>query len=255
MTSEDATTPTLETAGAPAETAIDCQDAIGILAGHRDFYGLLSRLYFAPLGQEEIDRLASAPLAPEEDSAGMGAGEDLAAALLAEGLRLMQTTLALESDTLRRDLNVDYTAAFYGISQYGKQVATPYESVFKGERRELYGSKRTEVFNAVKRNRLRLKEGVDLPEDHLSFELQYLAVLCERAAEQLTGGDREGALRDVRQQRAFIQEHVLSWIDDLADVANNLLELDFYRGVLMATKGFLTLADAELAEIEEVLAE
>ena len=253
MTSEDAATPTLETAGTPAETAADCQDAIGILAGHRDFYGLLSRLYFAPLGQEEIDRLAAAPLAPEEDDA--GEGEDPAAALLAEGLRLMQATLALESDTLRRDLNVDYTAAFYGIAQYGKQVATPYESVFKGERRELYGSKRTEVFNAVKRDRLRLKEGIDLPEDHLSFELQYLAVLCERAAEQLAGGDAEGALRDVRQQRAFIQEHVLSWIDDLADVANNLLELDFYRGVLMATKGFLTLADAELAEIEEALAD
>ena len=253
MTSEDATTPTPETAGIPAETAIDCQDAIGILAGHRDFYGLLSRLYFAPLGQEEIDRLAAAPLAPEGN--GEGEGGDPAAALLARGLHLMQATLALESDTLRRDLNVDYTAAFYGISQYGKQVATPYESVFKGERRELYGSKRTEVFNAVKRDRLRLKEGIDLPEDHLSFELQYLAVLCERAAEQLTGGDAEGALRDVRQQRAFIQEHVLSWIDDLADVANNLLELDFYRGVLMATKGFLTLADAELAEIEEALAE
>lgn len=234
------------TSKAPA-ALMGAEEAAGILDGHRTFYGMLARIYYSPLKEEEIVALRGAGLA----GPGMPGGESEASEvsegerLLGEGLATMAKGLA-ERENLRRDLNVDYTSAFYGVVQYKGKTATPYESVFRDAAGELYGEQRTEVFNALKRDALRLREGIDLPEDHLSFELQYLAILAGRAAEALRAGRLQDALAGMAKQRAFIDEHILSWIDDLADMAQKLLELDFYRGVLKATKGFLLVVRDEL---------
>ncbi|MBR2836680.1 MAG: molecular chaperone TorD family protein [Coriobacteriales bacterium] len=233
----------------PVISPEEAEAVSAVFESHRAFYGLLSRLYYSPLTQEEIDRLKTTLSDYNFDAD----ADDDASKLLHDGLHMMRTELRSIDHDLRLDFNVDYTSAFYGIARYEKQVATPYESIFRGERRELYGEARDDVFSAMKHDRLKLKEGIDLPEDHLSFELQYLAILCERGKESMASGDYEEVLKNVKKQRAFIAEHILSWIDDLAKVANKVLEYDFYRGVLMATKGFLVLADEELASVEEAL--
>lgn len=160
-----------------------------MLRGHTTFYRLMARIMFSPLSQAEVDDLRAAGM----PAAGAEPGDENEA-LLAEGLRLMAEGLAAEGD-VRLDLNVDYTGAFYGANQYEGKFATPYESIFMDEVSELYGVSRHLVFNEFKRQALKLKEGLDIPEDHISFELQYMAILEDRAIEALGEGDPSGRAR------------------------------------------------------------
>ena len=217
-------------------------EVISMLQGHAAFLDLMARVLFSPLSQSDIDSLRASGLSAADDEPASDAERELA-----EGLRLMDEGLAGPGD-VRLDLNVDYTGAFYGVSQYEGKFAAPFESVFRDGKAELYGESRNEVFRQLKGDALRLRDGIDLPEDHISFELQYMAILERRAAEALASGDGAAAARLMRKASAFAREHPLSWIDDLYAVADKLLELGFYRGALKATKGFAILACEELDE-------
>jgi TorA maturation chaperone TorD len=99
------------------------------------------------------------------------------------------------------------------------------------------GKPRGEVYHTFKQARVRLKEGVDLPDDHLSFELEFLSILCDRAIAALEDGDFGLALETVRLQREFLDMHILSWFDRFFNLSNRILKTRFYKGVLKVTKG------------------
>ena len=233
--------------GSTCAQAPAADETIDMLQGHAAFLDLMARVLYAPLSQEDIDGLRKAGLDGEGEPANEAERE------LAEGLRIMAKGLAASGD-LRLDLNVDYTGAFYGVSQYEGKFAAPYESVFRDGKGELYGESRQEVFKQMKADALKLRDGINLPEDHISFELQYMAILERRAAEALATGDSAAAAKLMGKAATFACEHPLAWIDDLYALADKLLELGFYRGVLKATKGFVTLACEELDEAAQSLA-
>lgn len=214
-----------------SNTAMSClaREVADELRDSQEVYGLLARLMFAPLSQQEIDALADMDLLrrfPEADS------------LFSEGLREMACCLQNGSSTVRQDLNIDYTSAFYGVNQYEGKVATPYESVFRSEDGLLFQRPCTEVYQSYKRNCVKTDPELNLPADHLSFELQFLGRLCEKAADHLANARTEEARALLDEQRDFIESHLLSWIDDLSEVAGKLVKLDFYRGVLKMVRGF-----------------
>lgn len=220
------------------------KEIVDELRASREVYGLLSRLMFSPLSQQEIDALADMDLLrqfPEADSP------------FSEGLREMARCLQNGSATIRQDLNIDYTSAFYGVNQYEGKVATPYESVFRSEDGLLFQKPYTEVYQSYKRNCVKNDSELNLPADHLSFELQFLGKLCEKAADSLASARTEEARTLLDEQRDFIESHILSWIDDLSAVAGKLVKLDFYRGVLKVVRGFAEDRARMLAEYSKEL--
>lgn len=213
-----------------------CHDMVGVLMNYRSFLGFLARLFYSPLSQEELDSLKAtdlAPLAADPESEGE--------AMLAEGVEDMVAALESDAGDQRLWLNVDYTSAFYGVNQVGETSAVPCESVFAGSERRLYGELQAIVFNSFKRDALKLREGLDVPDDHLSFELQYVAVMCKRAAEALEKGDSHSACLSMDKAAAFSRAHILNWIGDLGAALNGLVKCGFYPGLVKATRGFVTL--------------
>ena len=100
------------------------------------------------------------------------------------------------------------------------------------------GQPRGEVYRALKQARLKVREGLDLPEDHLSFIAALEAELCDRAATYLRDGDGAAAARTLSDQRAFFDEHIASWFGDFRDRASAMVTTRFYRGVLKVTDAF-----------------
>lgn len=213
-----------------------------VLADRAAFFRTLGSLYFTTLTQEQIDGLAQA------DLSAFGGDEPL----LVAGFDDMRRYLRKRNTGTRRELAVDFTSAFKGSQAFEGRYALPYESLYRSDEGLLMREPRNEVFRTYKQAAVKLKEGVNLPEDHISFEFEFLAILCERTIEALEAGENEGAVELLEAQKTFIEEHILSWFGDLAERALKILQTRFYRGVLKVTEGYLKV---DLEAIQGLIAE
>lgn len=213
------------------------------LEGRAAFYDAVAALYYKPLTQEQIDRIADG---------GLGAFADTSE-LVAEGLHDMERAVAKRHSGTRQELAVDFTGAFAGTSSWKGRYATPYESVFTSEEGLLFQDSYHEVHRLYRENGVRKGAGFDFPDDHLSYICEFQAVLARRAVEALDAGDAERALEQVRRSQAVLRDHVLSWFDDFEATALLLVKTRFYRGVLKMTKGFFLFDAGVLEDLAEEL--
>jgi TorA maturation chaperone TorD len=218
---------------------------IDILQGRSDSYRMFSRLFLKPLDETDIENLSArdfATVAHELDGTG----------LLAEGFNDMGRALRKRHTGTRQQFSADYTMCFDGVTTVAGQVAAPYASVFLGEEALLNQEPRHQVFRIYQTESISLKSGINLPEDHVSFELEFLAILSDRAIDAYVVGDTQEVVRNLQLSRDFINEHVLSWYDMLAELALQIVKTRFYRGVLKAARGWLEL---DLTTIEDLIEE
>ena len=199
-----------------------------VLESRAAVYETLSSLFFLPLSQGQVDEMAA------QDLAAFGSfNEDFDA-----GINDVTRYLRKRNTGTRQELACDFTSSFGGTKTYNGLSAVPYESVFTSEDGLLCQGAYQEVFATYKRESLRRREGLDFPEDHLSFMCQFMAVMSRRACERLSVEDYAGALDDVEISLDFLNDHILSWYDAFAERAALLIKTRFYRGVLKIGKGF-----------------
>lgn len=199
-----------------------------VLEGRAAFYDTLASLYFKPLTQEQVDAMAQADFSPYAD-----VNEKFAA-----GLNDMARYLRRRTTGTRQELAVDFTGAFAGTSAYRGKTAVPYESVFTSDKGLMCQEGCREVFVAYKREAVKRREGLDWPDDHLSFMCQFMALMSRRTQRALAAGDGIAATHDLMVSRSFLVDHLVSWFGLFADVADKLLDTRFYRGVITMTEGF-----------------
>lgn len=210
---------------------MDKQTAEETLAARAQFYRMLSGLYFRTITQEEIDNMAA------QDFTELRAGKD--ESLMAEGYDDLFRYLRRRHSGTRQELAEDFTSCFLGTKSFQGKQAMPYESLFRDESGLLMQGPRNEVYYTFKEARLALKEELDLPEDHLSFEFEFMAILCDRALAALQEGRKEAYLEAMRTQMKFFELHIASWFDDFYRFASQIVKTRFYQGVLKITKAFL----------------
>lgn len=209
------------------------------MIGRAEAYRTLGRLFFQPLSDDEL-------AAMDADRFRL-LSEGACCELAAEGYNDMYRFLRRRNTATCQDLRADFTQVFCGVREYKGVSAVPYESIYLHPEGELMGPARLEVFRTYKRHCVKLSAGVDIPEDHIAFELEFMAVLSERCAEALRSGDVQRAFEQIDAQVSFLDQHVLRWFDRFFNLANKLVETRFYRGVLKVTKGFLEDDRAALA--------
>lgn len=219
--SEDITRPGEGVAGATG-----CAEALRACAAFAD---MLSALYFKTLTQGQIDALARQDL-----SAYRGLNEDFDA-----GINDIERYLRRRNTGTRQQLACDFTSAFVGTKTYEGKSAVPYESVFTSEEGLLCQGSYHDVIALYRREGLEKDDGLHIPDDHLSYMLEFVGVLERRAAECLDGGDADAAGHDLKVADDFVRTHMLSWFDAFADRARLVLQTRFYRGVLSLTRGYL----------------
>jgi TorA maturation chaperone TorD len=215
---------------------------ITVLNGRRDFYMTLAGFYFKPLTHDQIDRMAAA------DFSAFGAGEPL----LEDGFNDITRYLRKRNTGTKQLLAADFTSSFGGTATWKGRYAIPSASLFLTDTKLMYQGPRNEVYNIYKQAALAMKPGVDMAEDHLSFELEFLSVLSERSAQALGDADLQAAVSNLELSRDFINQQILTWFKQFSDLANLLIETRFYRGVLKITEGYLLL---DLNTIDDMIEE
>lgn len=193
-------------------------------------YRFLSQMLFKELTQEAIDRLAASEWP-----------RDTGDPLLDEGYRLLRRYFKFAATDPRTQLAVEYARIFLAAGVYAPDTrsAVPYESVFTGEEHLVMGEARDDVVKRFREDGFEVNPALHEPEDHLSFEFEYLAHMSSRALESLGAGDTAALHRNMRRQVEFIDRHLLNWVPELTEVVREYAKTTFYTGMLTVARGAL----------------
>ena len=224
---------------------MDVIESIVELARTREgIYRMFSSLYFTELTDEQIRFFAREGLPLLEGLEGP----------VGDGARLARSSIRRVTSATREDLAVDYAHTFLAAgSTKGEQRACPYESVFTSRVGLMMQEERDAVYKYMLDEHLEPHVNLHVPEDHLSFEFDFMADLCDRMVVALQEGNLEEAKRVFGVQRAFHREHQLNWIDKFCDTVKQCCRTDFYRGVADITCGFVRMENELLAETDLLL--
>lgn len=220
------------------------EEFIALAEGRARFYRLLSQLYFKELSEEEIATLKTAHL---RDLSLDNEEAD-------EGLRLMATYLTRARRDARQELACDYARCMLAAGAYEDRRPTPYESVFTSEDGLLMQDARDDVFRFFREAGIGVEEELRTPEDHLSFEFEFMALMADRAAESLKAGEVAQAVQAVQVQQDFHRRHLANWIDVYTDCLEACANTKFYQGLAKVTRGFVAEDGAMINESAELLA-
>lgn len=194
------------------------------------FYGFLASIYQFEPTTEQIESMAAQRFPLDDPDFGPGY------ASIAEYLRHR------DSGT-RQELAVDYAHVFLGAGQYDKRMAPPYESVYTSEEHLLMQDSRDGAVQSYRAEGLDLPAENTTPEDHISFEMQFMAKLIERAVAAFDDGD-EARYEDLAgKQRVFYEGHLQNWVGDFCDDIERFCQTGFYKGIAQVTRAFMRMED------------
>lgn len=215
-------------------------ELVEVLRGRTQFYLMLAGLYYKPLTQEQIDHMA------EQNFSGFDTDEEL----LDAGFNDIRRSLRKRHTGTRSILATEWTGIFGGAESYEGHYCVPEASLFLDDSGLTYGWPRDEVSRVYREQCLRLEDNAGLPESHLSFELEFLAIMSEEIAQHLIAGETEDAVRKVELSQRFIEQHVLTWLSKLYELAMKMFRTRFYRGVMRVTLGYLQFELKMLGDIK-----
>lgn len=228
-----------QTATEPAtDEALSAEDLAQIARQRAATYAFIARLYRVEVDQDLLDSLAATRYPARTGNDDVDHGYYLIA-------RFMSNTWA---DTLT-DLAVDYVRAFIGHGNNAYSAAYPYESVYTSEKRLMMQDARDEVLAIYRSCHLDKAASWKENEDHIAVELEFMQIMCERAAVALEAGDEDAAMTAFKTQRNFLDDHLYAWAGMMTTDLKKFARTDLYQGLAYLTDGFLKTDHEFLADL------
>lgn len=220
------------------------QEFTGYLAASEQTYTFLSQMLFRELNEEAIAALKGQEWPSE-------AGNET----LDRGYAQVRRFFNFASTDIRTQLAVEYARVFLAAGVFGsdKMTAVPYESVFTSEGHLMMQASRDDVVRRFAADGFKVNPDLHEPEDHLAFELEYVAHMNRKAAELVEAGDAEALAANVARQVEFIDAHLLNWVGNLYETAREYAKTTFYTGMLLVVLGAAEQSRDLLAEVAEQL--
>lgn len=208
-----------------------------MLTRREAMYRFLGRLYRQEVDEALWRQLAAFGFPAETDEP-----------RLTDGYRALAAYLKAPGADPLTDLACDYARIFLGAGVAKGVLPIPCESVYTSRGHLIQQDAWETVRKIYAQHGLGSAES-DLYEDHLALELEFMAHLCSiarRAAEE----NRLTALAaGLAEQKAFLENHLSNWVEDLARDIHACATTPFYAAVADVTVGFLRIEKALLAEL------
>lgn len=213
-------------------------ELLELMKMRQSVYSLFNTVFFKELTDEQISVFAALDL---EDMGELDA-------VFAEGAHDVKRYFRRMRSEMREELAVDFAHIFYaaGSSKHERR-AVPYESVFTSRDGLLMQEARDAVYHYMLDEHVEPDEKLHIPEDHIAFILDFMAVMSERCAHAVSTGNYAEAARNLSVQQRFHAEHLQSWIDLLCDAIEGCCRTKFYGGFSKMLRGFVHI-DAGLME-------
>lgn len=190
-------------------------------------YSFLSHMFLEDVTEEFLARLVERP--PQLE----GELGRFVAELPSADLASVRTEAAAEFAALLLNMSAD--------------PVFPYESVYTSAERLLMQKARDEVLADYRSSGFERAGDLNVPEDHVAIELEFMARLCRKELDAASVGDDAAADAAHEAQRAFARDHLLTWVPQLCDDLERRAKLGLYRGLAETTRQFLEFEREELA--------
>jgi len=139
------------------------------------------------------------------------------------------------SDRILEDLLWDYTRLFIGPY---KLPCAPWESVYRSQARLMMQDAADDVRRIYSAFGLSVEETGVMP-DHIGIELNFLALVYERAGE---GSENQSDC--VRIGKMFMDDHLTKWVPQFTTDMEMAAEAHLYKALARATRNTLELLNA-----------
>ncbi len=199
-----------------------------LISNRGGLYGFLARIYRVEVDQELLDQMGKMNLPVEVD-----------VPEISEGYRMLKGFLEHLRERTVTDLAVEYARIFLGAGLARGDGAYPYESVYTSPKRLVMQDARDQVLKIYREEGLDRAEEFNEPEDHIAFELEFMAYLCQKTTEALKEGDKGRTLGYLKKQKDFLEKHLIPWVPAFCDDVQRVARGDFYRAVAKITVGCL----------------
>lgn len=127
----------------------------------------------------------------------------------------------------------------------------PYESPYTSPEHIMRQQSWGQVKAVFASNGFTLDESLNLPEDHISFELEFMALMCKREQELLDSCDAIGLASNRSVQRAFLTDHLLAWAGAFCDDLAWKSKGGFYAGIAETLNQFMAFEMEEFGISDE----
>ena len=219
-------------------------DRAGTASNREDIYRLLARLYRAEIDKALLEGLKRLSF-PAQDAPGAWG----------EGTALLNGWLTGDASPDLHELAADYARVFLGAGVSDGRAAFPYESVYTSPERLIMQRARDEALACYREKGLAKSAGLVEPEDHVAFELEFMALLCTEGRTAAEAGADRAAAASLAEQHAFLHGHLLNWVPAFCADVELYARSKLYRAVAKMTRGYLGLDCALLDRLMGVAAE
>ncbi len=136
-------------------------------------------------------------------------------------------------------ISVEFTRLFRGVKrQYSPPP--PYESLYREDSGRVFGDLTFAVHREYRRFGLDLVDELNSePPDHISFELDFMRLLCHQEAEAWAKDNQDEALRLQLAEREFLSQHLMTWLTELCDQIRKHDRLGLFRALADLTEGWI----------------
>ncbi len=153
---------------------------------------------------------------------------DSATPKLRRGLERLASFCTHWTPAQLKGLTLDYTQLFLGLD---RTLAAPYESVFLSEDHLLFEKQTLAVRVVYEQYDLQAPEKNRIPDDHLGYELQFVAALCDKLVHAWQGGECQTKTSLHTDLCQFLDQHLLQWLPAFCDRVDRYGETEFYKGM------------------------
>lgn len=212
-----------------------------IMTYRAGMYTLLHTLYKTEITASVLSSLKNAGFPEKSENADLELGYGQ--------IRDYLKDLSNDTEKEVEDLAVDFARIFLAAGINHGEAAFPYESVYTSKKKLVMQEAWEEVKKIYEQSGLAVTNaGADYKEDHIACECEFMAYLATQTRASAH------ALKLIRQQREFLENHLLNWAGAFCDDILKFASTDLYRGLANVTKGFLAL-DKEYLESAEAFLE
>jgi len=134
------------------------------------------------------------------------------------------------------EIKHDFLYLFAGV---GHPLASPWESTYFNESRQMFEKQTLEVRAWYQRFGLMIERKNREPDDNIGYELGFVAHLAERAAEALEAGNDGSSQALLDALQVFLVEHPLRWVFVWTSRVLAQARSRFYRGLALLVGGSL----------------
>ncbi len=201
-------------------------------------YRLLSRGFSTEVDEPFIEWLVKlqpviADLAAESDNGDFKEGSKLLTSFVGK----VKSDYEKDKHDFLQTLAAEYASLFLNVGPKPVYLA---ESVYLGKNHLLYEEPYFDVVRIYQIYEFKKRASFREPDDHVSVELEFMAHLCDLAVLSLEQGKEDYAVGYLKNQKEFLETHLIRWAPELVKKVRWASKNDFYLAMAGLLEGFIS---------------